>query len=226
MVWVPLVPLTPDPRDWIASDRGQEGSDDKMRMSEILSNRRHVFGAGLVAVAGVAIALAVPAMFGGGASASSDSLTVTTVVVNSPMTAYQEGVLADGHVSDTEMQETIDRVVQCVGEAGYQADRVDFNPGLGWSMDIVAETGTGGERSSAAVDECTNAQAEVMDQYWFQSRLTPAEQEKFEDLIRECLAANGVELNESQGRSLAASVPVLDGDQFAQCQIEARAQVR
>ncbi len=83
-------------------------------------------------------------------SASSNAAAATTVVHSSSLSADQEGVLSDGHVSDAEMRETLDRVVQCVGEAGHQAELTKFTPGLGWTMDIVAETSEEAEQASAA----------------------------------------------------------------------------
>lgn len=196
-----------------------------MRMNERHLKLRRILGVGLGVAATTAVA--VFAMSGGLALANGDPVsTVTTVVVDNSASAHQEGVLSDGSVSDAEMQETIDAVVQCIGQAGYQVDRVDFYPGLTWGVDIVTESKIENERARAVVDECTNAEAPITDAYWSQNILTPDEQKKLEGMTRECLATQGVELNESQGRPLAATVPALDWELFAQCHAEARAQVR
>ncbi|HDH26004.1 MAG TPA: hypothetical protein ENH00_07420 [Actinobacteria bacterium] len=142
------------------------------------------------------------------------------------VTTVQPGDVSSGddrvpvaHVSDAEMREALTQIVECVAEAGYEAEVADFVPGLSWHIDIAAETEADATRASAALDECTARVAGVVDAYVEQNRLAPAEQVAFEDRVRECLEEQGVQL--AEGRSLAASVPVSAGEQFSKCQAEA-----
>lgn len=184
---------------------------------------RNVLGA-MAIVAGVGMAFFVFTPIGGGASANSFLVTVTTVEADDSSSQSQAEALSDGEVSDVEMRATLHQVVECVDDEGHDAELVEFNPGLGWQVMIDAPTEADAERASAVLDACTAAHGDVLDAYWSENRLTSAQQAEFESLVRECLVANGVELIE--GRSLAASVPVRYGDRFTQCQQDALAHVR
>ena len=196
-----------------------------MGFNAIRSRRRRALGIGMTAAVATAIAFPL-ALTMAGASASDDLVTVTTAVAGDSPRVDQSEILSDGHVTDAEMRETLDRVAQCVGEAGYQVDLIELLPGLGWDIGISLETDADAERASAVLNACSSVHAEAMDQYESQSRLTPAEQQQFDALVRECLVANGVELDEIPGAKHAVSVPLLYGNQLSECQEHAIERVR
>lgn len=176
-------------------------------------------GALTVAVVVAVIALGLLVAVGSRVSAGDGAVTVTTVQPgNAP--SGDDRVPA-GHVSDAEMRESLTQLAECVREAGYEAEVVDFVPGLSWRIDIAAETEADAARASAALDECSAHVAGVVDAYLEQNRLAPTEQVAFETLVRECLEEQGVQLDEDEGKSLAARVSVSAGEQFTKCQAEA-----
>lgn len=195
-----------------------------MRLSVKRFGLRYALGVvGVIAAVGTAVF--VVAQVGEEASASSRiGVTVTAVEIGNSSSHGQAEALSDGQVSDAEMRETMQQVVECIDAEGNDATLVEFNPGLGWHIAIDAPTAADAERASATLDACSAAYDDVLDAYWSENRLTPAEQAQFESLVRECLVANGVEL--MRGRSLAASVPVESGDRFTKCQQEALTQIR
>lgn len=185
----------------------------RLSNSRILGQRGFLTVAVVVAVTAVVLLLTV----GSGVSTGDNAMSVTTVQPGDVSSGDDRVPVA--HVSDAEMREALTQIVECVAEAGYEAEVADFVPGLSWHIDIAAETEADATRASAALDECTARVAGVVDAYVEQNRLAPAEQVAFEDRVRECLEEQGVQL--AEGRSLAASVPVSAGEQFSKCQAEA-----
>jgi len=174
----------------------------------------------LVVVAVATAALMV--VIGLRVSASSDAVTVTTVPTSISDGGDVPGVL----VSDAEMRQALKGVVACVTEAGYEAELVDFVPGLSWHFDVIAATEAEAELANAVVEECSARFAGVLDAYVEQSRLDPVDQAAFEALVRECLDAKGVQLDANEAKSLVARVPVGAGEQFNECQADAYDRVR
>lgn len=190
----------------------------------VVNNSRLKRERGPLALVAVAIAtMALIAAIGLRVSASDDAVTVTTA---QPASVSGGGDVPVGFVSDVEMREALDGVVACVAEAGYEAKLVDFAPGLSWRIDVVAATEAEAELANAAVEECSARFAGVLDAYAEQSRLGPVDQATFETLVRDCLDANGVQLDENETKSLAARVPLSDGEQFTKCQADALERVR
>ena len=158
---------------------------------------------------------------GGGARVGAGDGAVTVTTVQPGNAPGGDDRVPVGRVGDAEMREALTQLADCISEAGYEAELVDFVPGLSWAIDIVAETEADAARASAALDECSAHVASVVDAYLEQNRLAPAEQGAFEMLVRECLEEQGVQLNEDEGRSLTVRVPLSAAEQFTKCQAEA-----
>lgn len=181
--------------------------------------------------ASLAVGIIAWVMFAPGAnqaSAENDRVTATTVIDNSgqqDVSEEQVDALSDGHISDTEMEAALERMAECVENAGFETEPVVFTPPFGWHLEIAAETASKADMASETMDECLKTQAAAVEEaYRVQHRLNADELDRFESLIRACLTDNGVEL--MPGRSLASSVPMSAADQFDQCKAIAYEQIR
>lgn len=157
--------------------------------------------------------------------AGSNSSPVTTVSSVNAWDAAQAEVLSDQLVDVDEMQATLDRVVQCVREAGYEAELVGFIPGISWHLRTSGETTEEADRADSALADCRAVHADaVMDAYWSQNALTGADLEQFDELVRSCLEGAGVTAR--AGKSLAPAIDPRSAEQLTECQVEAMATVR
>lgn len=119
----------------------------------------------------------------------------------------------------------LERVVECVADEGYEAELVDFIPGIRWHLRTTGETTDQADRADAALEGCQDTHAEaVMDAYWAQRALTAEEQAQFDTSVQKCLEDAGV--TASDGRSSAAAIEPVFGAQFTMCQTEAMSAVR
>lgn len=190
-------------------------------MIEDLRHRRLV-GAAAVGVGVVVVVIGVASV--GDSSSGSGEHVVATTVVTEPASQNSSDVSPNVSVTDIEMEQALTEVVQCVRDGGFDAELAEFNPGLGWHIEIPTGTQDAADRASELLDACTAEQAETMDAYWTENRLSPDQQDQFNTFVRQCLFDHDVELEE--GRSLASSVPVGAGKIYTQCQIDAVAAIR
>lgn len=100
------------------------------------------------------------------AESSEDGPPITIQHENLVPDAKQAQLLADGVISDAEMRQTLERLVKCVADRGYEAELVQFSPGEGWRLQTRGETQEVADAAEGALTACQNAgAAAVMDKY-------------------------------------------------------------
>ena|GEM_PF-6411880 len=124
-------------------------------------------------------------------------------------------VLADGDVTDAEMERVILAAVGCIEDRGFDVT-YEFTPRVGWSFDVEAgRTEEEAERAGQALDECEAAFVmPVGSTYLALHGRSEAELAEAIDELRRCMEDKGVEIPDGLG---FADWPELDPVTYATC---------
>ena len=122
------------------------------------------------------------------------------------LSEFQRGLVSDGEVTDSEMEQALAAFAQCIRGRGFEIDGVVLQPGQGWTYEISA--GTIADEDVAFVEkadlECADEYLDFAgDLYMAQNTLTSAELAADHQRITDCLVAE-------YGYPIPADTPIED----------------
>ena len=148
-----------------------------------------------------------------------------TTLPTVPSDSLQAEILADGEVSNAEMERALLAVVACVRDGGYRAELTGFVPGDGWTFEVGAESAEEADRAEARFTLCSaRFLSDVEAIYLAANSLTEAEIEQRNRAILECLAAEGLDVEgmSSVGEFLVEALDDEALGAFARCEEQQR----
>lgn len=126
-----------------------------------------------------------------------------------PRSAFQDAILADGEISEAEIEGALGRFATCATEAGAEiVGSLDRNRWGGYSFAVgipPAEYGVPNTAARTAVDACHAEYWSVVGERWSATHMPPADAvDEVLGKVPDCMRDRGVEPPEHTGRGWAS----------------------
>lgn len=128
----------------------------------------------------------------------------------------QGEILLDGSVTHEEMEHALLAVVDCVRDAGYNAELRYFRPRVGWGLGVWSQDPDEVERADERHDYCSARLVdELSDIYFDQHGLNQVERAARDEMLVDCLTDRG---NDTAGLTLDEALQRSDLDGREECE--------
>lgn len=153
-------------------------------------------------VAAAALALTGALVFAGCSAdepgSTRESLLEVWTATGRTASAFQEGIIADGVITEAEYLSAVDAAARCMEDKGWEVGKPSPRPdGITYDFATGATGGdleTEPERNQIDYNECADGTIDPLEMAYFEANLfTGEERERAYRELAECLAANGVD---------------------------------
>ncbi len=136
-----------------------------------------------------------------------DTGRAATTLPPAPRDPLQDEILADGVVTPAEMERALLAVVECVRDAGFSAELIEFDPAGSWGLEVSGGTEAGTDQAEARWQYCSVSLTSEVETVFMRDHVpSEADRAQQEAAVVACVRALGYEVDDlgSIGRLHAA----------------------